>query len=243
MALKFLPGVFLLPTALARDWRAATSMIASAAVLVLVPTLALQLFDGPKSPPGAQYLLGTPAILSWSVPSTVLRVYDPPVSNGALPRNWEFGNRVTELNLPANQRTAATASSAAVLIVGALLLVWRTRGRIASQRLPLAMAGFLSLALAAAPVCWSHYQVFQYPGIALMLGLAVSRHRWIVAGAVAVLGALLYPLPVAVLTHYYHRYGWTAASPWQLYLWTSATPAACLGIFALSLYAPFNETT
>jgi hypothetical protein len=98
------------------------------------------------------------------------------------------------------------------------------------------MAGFLALALTAAPVCWSHYQILQYPGVALMLGLAVRQRRWSLAGAVAGCGALLYPIPVAVLTHYYHLYGWTAGSAWQLYAWTSITPAACLGLFGISLY-------
>jgi hypothetical protein len=238
-AVKILPGVLALPLALAREWRALIAGITAAALLILLPMLALQGFDGPKSPAYAAFLLGSPTITNWSVPSTVLRVLDPPASHGALPANWEFGNQGTSLHLPESQRMASAAASLFVFIAGAMLLVWRTRSLQANplreEHLPAAMAGWLSLALAAAPLCWSHYQILQYPGVALLLGLAMAHRRWKLAAATVACAALLYPVPVAVLTAYYHHYGWTAASPWQLYVWTSATPAACLGLFGLSL--------
>jgi hypothetical protein len=234
-AFKFLPFVLMLPLSLSRDRRAVVSLLTSAALLTFVPMVLLSSLEGPKSPGRAAYLLGTPAILSWSVPSTVLRVMDPPESNGKLPRSWEFGNSAASLHLPLAQQVASAASSLAVLLSGAIVLIWSSRGRLTREQLPIAMAGFLSLSLAAAPLCWTHYQILQYPGVALLLGLAVQRRRWKVAAVVLTCGALLYPIPVAALTHYYHQYGWTAAVPWQLYLWMSATPAACLGIFGIAM--------
>jgi hypothetical protein len=234
-AFKFLPGVLVLPLALARDRRAVASLLMSAAALTFLPMLALSCFEGPKSPGSATYLLGTPALLSWSVPSTVLRVMDPPESNGRLPAGWEFGNSASSLRLPLAQQIASAASSLIVLLSGAIVLLWSSRGRLTREQLPVGMAGFLSLSLAAAPLCWTHYQLFQYPGVALLLGLAVQRRRWKVAAVILTCGALLYPIPVAVLTHYYHQYGWTAAAAWQLYLWMSVTPVACLGIFGLAM--------
>lgn len=238
-ALKVLPGVVALPMALARDWRSVISMIAVAALLILIPAISLMGFEGPGAPQDPGFLLGSPAILSWSIPSAVLRALDPPVSGAALPPDWEFGNQVATLHLAKAARAASAAASLMVATGGVLLLIWRTRGRIGKEYLPVAMAGTLSLALAAAPVCWSHYQVLQYPGVALMLGIAVARRQWSLAAAITACAALLYPVPVAVLTHYYHRYGWTSASPWQLYLWTSLPPVACLGIFGLSLNRQF----
>jgi hypothetical protein len=235
-ACKFLPGVLVLPLALARDRRAVVSLLMSAAALTFLPMAALSGFEGPKSPGGAVYLLGTPALLSWSVPSTVLRVMDPPESGGRLPQSWEFGNSVSGLHLPLAQRVASASSSLMVLLSGAMVLLWSSRGRLTREQLPIAMAGFLSLSLAAAPLCWTHYQILQYPGVAWLLGLAVQRRRWKVAALILTCGALLYPIPVAVLTHYYHLYGWTAASTWQLYVWMSVTPAACLGIFAMAMF-------
>jgi hypothetical protein len=233
-ALKFLPAALAVPITLARDRRSLISMLTTAAGLFLVSGIALPLFDGPQTA-GRAYLLGTPAILSWSIPSTALRFFDPPAAGGALPHDWEFGNQVRTLHLPVERQLISAALSFTVLISGTLILVWRTGGRIDERQLPVAMAGFVSLALAALPVCWSHYQILQYAGVALMLGLAVSQCRWKLAITIIACGGLLYPIPVAALTRYYHHYGWTAASPWQLYLWTSATPVACLGIFGLSV--------
>ena len=52
----------------------------------------------------------------------------------------------------------------------------RSQQRAASrtQQTPFAMAALISLSLAAAPVCWTHYQVMQYPGVALLLGYALQ---------------------------------------------------------------------
>jgi len=51
-----------------------------------------------------------------------------------------------------------------------------------------------------------------------------------------VLGAMLYAVPVAVLRGYYERYGgWTAWSPATLFVWTSVTPVAALGLFGMFL--------
>jgi hypothetical protein len=104
------------------------------------------------------------------------------------------------------------------------------------EQLPWALAGLVSLSLAAAPVCWSHYQLLQYPGVAMMLASSIRLRAWPSAAATAVCFALTYPLPELFLHRYYdaHR-AWTAASPATLYLWPAAAPLACLGLFALAL--------
>jgi hypothetical protein len=234
-ALKFLPAVLTLPLALSRDRRAVVSLLTSGTALTFGPMFALSCLEGPRSPGNAAYLLGTPAILSWSIPSTVLRVMDPPESDGKLPYSWEFGNSTSRLHLEAAQQIVSAASSLVVLLLGAVILIWSSRGRLTQEQLPVAMAGFLSLSLAAATLCWTHYQIYQYPGVALLLGMAVQRRQWRVAAALLSCAALLYPIPVAVLSHYYHQYGWTAASPWRLYVWMSVTPTACLGIFGIAM--------
>jgi hypothetical protein len=71
----------------------------------------------------------------------------------------------------------------------------------------------------------------------LLLHHALSRRRWILAGGTVVLGALLYPIPVAVLRAYYERHGgWTAASPATLYVWTSVTPVVSLALCGVLSY-------
>jgi hypothetical protein len=130
-------------------------------------------------------------------------------------------------------RLASLGACAVTLAVGVLVL-----GRLSSMESRWALVGLLSLGLAAAPVCWTHYQVMQYPGLALLLSRAVERRRWWMASAIGVCGALLYPVPVAVLRSYYIAHGgWTAASPVTLYFWTSVTPLAGLLLFGLCMGA------
>ena len=129
----------------------------------------------------------------------------------------------------------SAGAAAAVLAAGILALIFVCRGRLNSRQLPWAMAGLISLSLAAAPVCWTHYQILQYPGIALLFARSIAQRDWSATVWTAAAFALLYPVPVAVLTVYYNQHGWTAASPATLYIWTSVTPLACLGILALTL--------
>jgi len=92
------------------------------------------------------------------------------------------------------------------------------------------------LSLAAAPVCWSHYQVLQYPGVALLLANSIRLRAWRTTAAVVLCFLLLHHLPETALHHYYDEHsGWTAASPVTLYVWTSVAPLACLGLFGLAL--------
>jgi hypothetical protein len=98
------------------------------------------------------------------------------------------------------------------------------------------MIALVSLSLAAAPVCWSHYQVLQYPGIALLLASSIRLRAWRTTAAVVLCFLLLHRLPENALIHYHGEHpDWTAASPLTLYLWTSVTPLACLGLFGLAL--------
>jgi hypothetical protein len=98
-----------------------------------------------------------------------------------------------------------------------------------------AMAALVSLSLAASPVCWSHYQELQYPGVALLLCHAFRSQRWGLLAVSLTLGAFLYPLPMAAIAAYYRRYGSLTASLPTLYFWTSVAPFASLALFGLFL--------
>jgi hypothetical protein len=98
------------------------------------------------------------------------------------------------------------------------------------------MVALVSLSLAAAPVCWSHYQVLQYPGVALLLANSIRLRAWRTTAAVILCFLLLHRLPETALTHYHdEQSGWTAASPATVYVWTSVAPLSCLGLFGLAL--------
>lgn len=98
------------------------------------------------------------------------------------------------------------------------------------------MAGLAALSLAVAPVCWTHYQLLQYPGAAMLLTAAIRRRDWRPAFATAAWFALVYQLPQRFLIAYHDAHNsWTTASPFTLYLWSTAPPLASLALFALTL--------
>jgi hypothetical protein len=235
--LKFIPGVLGLPLVLGRRWKQIAGALAGAFVALALPWAALFAFSGPKSPPRADYWMGTPATLSWSVPSALLRVLDPATQGPMLPHNWAVGARTSNIHLSTRDRSVSVFTAAAILLIGAVL-VFTANPHPSEQRLPFAMAGLISLALAASPISWAHYQVLQYPGTAILLYEFFRRKAWAVL-SLATLGALsTYQIPVAALTDYYQRWGgWTAESPATLYIWTNVTPAACLLLFGLHMHA------
>jgi len=235
-ALKYIPGVSLLWFVWNREWRTLAAFTATAALLMAIPWAALALaFTGPLSTTSSDYLMGTPALLSWSVPATLLRTLDFPQTGDALPHDWEFGNVTTNLHLSSGSRWAATGLSAALLLLGSALFLFAVTRRKLTDT-PILLAGLISLGLAASPVSWSHYQMLQYPGVALLLASAWRSRQWkIVCGGVACF-ALCYPIPVEFLyQHYIASGGWGKASAATVYCWTSIPPLASLGLFGLFL--------
>ena len=216
-AVKYIPGVLAVALFFKRNWRALVAFAWVTVIGVVVPWLVLWFgFGGANAPGKARYWMGTPATYNWSIPAIVLRVLDPP-RGGQVPYNWRFGNVAAEMHpLPGYQAWLSVGTSAAVLLGGVLLLRGRVKG-------PWPMIALMSLSLASAPVCWFHYQVLQYPGLALLLADSVRRRAWALATFVVICGALLYQVPVAALI-----------DSSAVYVWTSVTPVACLGLFGLA---------
>jgi alpha-1,2-mannosyltransferase len=246
-ALKYIPGVCLLYFVLNREWRTLIKFAATAGLALIVPWLVLAVgFRGPLTTTSPDYLMGTPALLSWSLPATLLRTLDFPSTGDAVPHDWEFGNVTTNLHLPTSRRWLSVADSVGVLALGSLLF-WLSVRRGQMTETALLLGGLISLGLAASPVCWSHYQMMQYPGVALLVGRAVQARRWRVAGSALVLFAFCYAVPVEFLyRHYVAVGGWGNASASVVYVWTAIPPLASLGLFGLFLLFrpqadPFTE--
>jgi alpha-1,2-mannosyltransferase len=238
LALKLIPGLLVVAILLRRDWRAMAGLAATVVVAALVPSAAIAHWNARQAyPVRADYWMGTPAILSWSVPSAVLRMLDPPRRGDKLPHGWEFGNGPEGAELSRARRLLSVSVAAGILLAGIGALVLACRGKLRADQVPWAAAALISLGVAASPISWTHYQVLQYPGLALLLHHALRRRAWMLSGATLVLGGLLYPLPVAVLRAYYRQFGaWTAASPATLYVWTSVAPLAALVLFGVLLW-------
>lgn len=237
-SLKYVPGALAVALALRRDMRALSSFAVAVLVLVAIPWIAIvSFFSGARTPVSGNYWMGTPAVLSWSVPSVVLRALDPPRDSDHVPHDWEFGNSGANLHLDATRRIISLVTAAATFAIGAVALALACGGRLRAEQMPWALAGLTSLSLAASPVCWTHYELLQYPGLALVIHAAIVHRKWLLTAFAIVCAALLYPVPVAVLTRYYQGHaGWTAASPFTLYFWTSIAPIASLALFTLNVW-------
>ncbi len=237
-ALKLLPGILGIGIALRRFRPQLAGMFASASLLLVVPWLiVLCCLEGPKSPPGANAWTGTPATLSWSLPSVALRLLDRPTRVAPLPDSWVVGVDLPNQRLPFSKRLVAGAVCLITLCGGLIVFLRAIRWRLSAAQWPWAAASLMALALAASPVGWTHYQVMQYPGVAMLLSQTWRSRAWVRLACALALAALLYPLPVAILTAYYNSHGgWTAASPLTLYTWTSVTPVASLLLFGLFVH-------
>lgn len=233
-AVKIVPGVLCVIFALQRNFRALLRAAVTAIVLTVVPWIFLVCcLSGPNAPPHTDYLAGTPSVISWSLPSVALRIYEPFRFGKPMPLDWITGNGLQTLELSSVQRLVSLGVALITLILGCLILAMRVRFKLSARQVPLASAAVVALALAASPVCWTHYQVMQYPGVALLLAYAARRKYWWLLGIGAASAALLYPIPVAVLRAYYERMNNWPNSPVVMYFWTSIPAIASLVLFAL----------
>ena len=92
----------------------------------------------------------------------------------------------------------------------------------------------ISLAVTSAPISWTHYQILNYPGVALLLSRSVERRNWKLFSASLLCFAFLYQVPVLVLKQRYEAAGgWVAMPAATIYVWSSISAVAGLFLFAL----------
>jgi len=234
-AVKLIPAMLGLLAPLERNWRGFLGFLASAAFFTAIPWSVVAFLHGPMSPASADYLFGTPCVLSWSIPSIALRVIEPPADDGKLPNDWVNGWDLPRLRLSPTQKLVSLSAAFAIAAPGIALLFFKTRGKLAPKQVPIAGAALIALALAASPIAWWHYQALQYPGVALLLYYAIQRRDWRRLCSSLACAVFLYPLPDAVLRYYYHQQERWPDAPGLMYFWTSLTPVASLVLFGLLL--------
>jgi hypothetical protein len=233
-AVKLIPGVLCVIFALRRNFRAMFLAVVIALILTVVPwVFVVCCLDGPKAPSHKDYLAGTPSVISWSLPSVALRIYEPFHSGKPMPLDWIIGNGLQTLHLSSGQRLVSLSVALITLTLGCGILAFRVRGRLSAEQVPLASAAIVALALAASPVCWTHYQIMEYPGVALFLTYAARRRLWWLLGMATASAAFLYPIPVAVLRAYYSQANNWPNSPIVMYFWTSIPAIASVVLFGL----------
>lgn len=236
-AFKYFPGIVALPLLLGRNRRALVAAAAVGVAGVCVPWLILSaFFTGARAPVSAHYWMGTPHMWSWSMPSVVLRIFIPVARGAPFPTDWEFGNVAATLHIGSRLELISVGTAGAVFAAGMIALGLVCHGRLNGRQIPWAMVGLVALSLAVAPVSWTHYQLLQYPGVAMLMVAGIRLRDWRLAFATAVSFGLGYQLPERFLIAYHDAHnGWSTASPVTLYFWTSMPVFATLGIFAFSL--------
>ena len=229
-ALKLWPAVLLIALA-ALHWRRAVAGLVAALALIVLSWLPFLALPPPHSPARADYWVGTPALLNFSLPAVALRLADPPTPGQILPLSWRNGNDPLAFKLPARQAALSAGLAGLLLALGAACLFFAARagGR---GELP-AMAAAVSLALLASPISWYHYQLLQLPGLALLARRWADRPARLLA--LAALAAGLTWTQVAGVGRYVDRFGWTDAAPAWLWLASSLVPALALVHFALQV--------
>jgi hypothetical protein len=235
IALKFLPGPCAIGLAMARRWRALCVAILCSLLGAVSWVFVSFALAGPPAPPHTTaFLAGTPVVLSWSLPSVAQRIMDPPAPGRGLP--WANAFNLQALNLPPAARRVGLGVAAATFTIGIGALLAVTLGRVSRDRLALTMASLTTLTLVAAPVCWTHYQVMQFPGVALFAGGLAFRGAWKKLGWVLLCAAFIYPVPVTVLRQMYAANGdvWPN-TPVANYFWISTAPVAGLVLYGLML--------
>ncbi len=232
-AVKLIPAVLGLLGIGERNWRGISGFIAGAGLCMAIPWAIIAPLSGPKTPSNKDYLFGTPCVLSWSIPSVALRVWEDPGDDDRLPNNWVNGWDLPRLHLSAEEKALSLSLAVAIMAAGIAALLFKTRGTLSGEQVPFAGAALIALALAASPIAWWHYQVMQYPGVALMLYATISGRNWGRLFWTVFCALFLFPVPAAVLRYYYNQQQRWPDAPDLLYVWTSVAPVASLILFWL----------
>jgi hypothetical protein len=240
-ALKLWPAVLLIAVA-AFHWRRAAAGAAAALIFLALSWLPILGLPPPHAPARTGYWLGNPALLNFSLPAVALRLADPPTPGQTLPLSWRNGNDSLAFQLPPRQGILSAGLAGILLALGGASLLWVARsgdGGGGQAVLP-ALAAAVSLALVASPISWYHYQLLQFPGLALLARRWADRpaaRPWWLARllGLAVLAAGLTWTQVIGVGRYVDRFGWTDQAPGWLWLASSLVPVLALVHFALQV--------
>jgi hypothetical protein len=177
--LKLWPGVLLAGAAVRRQGRLLLLGLALSGVVIVGPLLAFRvLLPAPHLPQSAGFWRGTPAVLNFSLPATVLRLTELSGGDVEPPASWLSGNDPRTLRLNGVQAALSVGTALLTLGAGLTLVFRRSRaGRI--DPVPL-LASLVAVALVASPVAWYHYRLLHLPGVA-WLSWRLCQHRQLLA--------------------------------------------------------------
>jgi hypothetical protein len=169
-AVKLWPGLLLAADLRPGRRRALLIGIGTAALGVAIPlVLLVTLAPPPWTPRNTGFWMGTPAPLNVSIPATALRLtYDR--TGDQIPEDWQAGTH-PRIELPAWRQAVTAGTAMATLLCGlTAILAFRSRLHL--------LAALVALALLASPISWYHYQMMQFPGLALLAAEALRSRAW-----------------------------------------------------------------
>ncbi|HWM92274.1 MAG TPA: glycosyltransferase family 87 protein [Thermoanaerobaculia bacterium] len=189
--LKLWPGLLLLQYLARGRFRALAVGVVALALCVTVPLLLVATFlPPPHLPQGTGYWMGTPAPLNVSLPALALRLTYPIGDDGDLPQDWKTGTSVG-LHLDSRRRQISVVVSLTALALGLGALALARWGKRRPDGGRWALVALTALAGLAAPLSWYHYQLLQFPGLALLGTAYLHRRAWLpLAGLVALTAGL-----------------------------------------------------
>lgn len=235
-ALKVWPGVLVLGDLVHGRLRRGFGAMAVALALVAMPLGAIvALLQGSALPPHAGYWMGTPAFLNNSLPAIVLRLLDPPTEGEPLPVNWIAGHNTETLRLPPSHQAVSVAVAVLALLSGLGLVSRAIRGARQAVDPAAVDAALIALALLAAPIAWTHYQLMQLPGAARLARDLRARRRWVELSLLAVAFLAANWTETIVRGPYLTHFGTTAGSVGLVWLLSSVPMVASVALFALHL--------
>lgn len=221
-AIKIWPGALLLPFLLRRQWKALATGIGTAIALSVAATaIAGAMVDGPLTVGEESVPLGTAAPLNISLPALALRIADPP-HDGIMPPAWTAGFAFGGWEPFARHGWLSALVAIVVLATTALTLAIARRGE--NRAAPIELAVMTAAALLASPVTWYHYQLCQFPAMALVLARVVAERAWGRALALALGFVALGRGAQWLFGLYVDRWGWTGEAPAALWISTSIGP-------------------
>lgn len=169
-AVKLWPGLLLAADLRPGRRRALLVGIGTAVLGVAIPlVLLMATVPPPWVPRNAGFWMGTPAPLNVSLPATALRLtYER--TGEEIPEDWQSGTH-PRIELPAWRQAVTAGTAVATLLLGlAATLAFRSRLHL--------LAALVALALLASPISWYHYQMMQFPGLALLTAEALRNRAW-----------------------------------------------------------------
>jgi hypothetical protein len=153
-----------------------------------------------------------------------------------MPAPWLEGSALRGWEPVARRGWLSAAMALAVLAAAAIALRREGPGARGASALDLGL--LTAAAIAASPVSWYHYQLGQFPALAMALDRRLAVGRWRAGVLIAAFSVALTRAQPWAFGRYVEAWGWTAEAPAALWLTTSVGPLLAAAWLVLLMREP-----